>query len=77
MWMWGEFYCIMPEYEYECLDCKLLSKYCDLITEYRFKVRLKEGSKKLYCGKKCLIKLRYSNLRYGRGKIRLLLQEDF
>ena len=59
----------MSEYEYECLDCKLLSKYCDLIEGYKFKVKLKKGSKKTYCGKYCIINLRYSNLRYGRGRV--------
>ena len=62
----------MPEYEYECLDCKILKQDCDLLTDYKFKVNLKEGSKKTYCGKRCLIKMRYSNLPYGRGRVRLV-----
>jgi len=72
MWMWGEFYGIMPEYEYECLDCKILEQDCDLLTGHKFKVNLKEDSKKTYCGKRCLIKMRYSNLphAYGRGRVR-------
>ena len=68
--MWGELYSIMPEYE--CLDCKILEQDCDLLTGYKLKIKLKEGSKKTYCGKKCLIKMRYGNLPYGRGRLRLV-----
>ena len=72
MWMWGEFYSIMPEYEYECLDCKILDQDCDLLTGYKFKVKLKEGSKKTYCGKYCLVKMRYIGFQYGKGRLRLI-----
>ena len=57
-------------YEYECLDCKLLSKYDKLITEYKIEVKLKKGSKKTYCGKHCLIKMRYIGFQYGKGRVR-------
>ena len=33
-------------HEYECLDCKLLSKYCDLLEGYKIKVEIKEGTEK-------------------------------
>ncbi len=59
-------------YEYECLDCKLLSKYDKLITEYKIEVKLKKGSKKTYCGKHCLIKMRYTAVRWGKGILRLV-----
>ena len=61
----------MPEYEYECLDCKISGQDCDLLTGYKLKIKLKEGSKKTYCGKSCLIKMRYSNLPYAYGRGRL------
>ena len=70
MWMWGEFYCIMLEYE--CMDCKLLSKYCDLIKGYKLQVKIEEGTEKKYCEYDCLIKLKFYDLRYGKGRLRLV-----
>ena len=57
-------------YEYECLDCKILEQDCDLLTGYKLKMQLKEGSKKTYCGKSCLIKMRYIGFQYGKGRVR-------
>ena len=56
-------------YEYECLDCKILKQDCDLLTGYKLKIKLKEGSKKTYCGKSCLIKMRYTAVQYGKGRV--------
>jgi len=59
----------MPEYEYECIDCKLLSKYCDLLKGYKITVNLKEDIEKKYCEYDCLIKLKFYDLRYGKGRL--------
>ena len=60
----------MPEYE--CLDCKLLSKYCDLLKGYKLKVEIEEGAEKKYCEYDCLIKLKFYDLRYGKGRLQLV-----